>query len=614
MRKRIFSIFLAVAMIFCFLPLSAYADEHQHTFENKHGYDLSNLPDGYSIPCKIYESPCSDECGYSLYSWDVFGLSGQFVDKSGTSGLTVYQHYREWFEKIYGKNATAKQYQTGGGSAGTGGVGRHPSGYQDSTGTPSINLDGVYIFSLSHDYTYARINAASKTSSSTEDSKYSFPVYRYCADSTLKSTFDQGTITESGDSVKYSVKFDEYKYSGYFGERFKGVAPCDGQYSLYIRPKYSISGSVFSSSYNDSVFRSSSGNLGLYGLDSYYVAGSTISIYSDVSLNYIGGYYPKSVTYQFTGVPYLKCKPTAPLYSKKTNITIYYKTYSPQKAQMQADYMKTAHGPDLKIGNRRDYLAALEAYMLTGSSPEDAISKVGDDYGIRISKTTCYRYIKMRLFPSLRYKHLPQGHPKKGKGQVHRSNVAHPGHRSIERRSHTIRTRKAPFHWEIDSVVGRAEGKSESCLVMTERTTRAEIVLKVKDKTAAETVKTLQRLKREIGRDWYMIFKTLTCDNGPEFADQAGIDALGVTTFYCHPQAPHERGTNEVTNKLVRRKLPKGKSMAKVTQKQATEVQHWVNHYTRPMFGGKSAADKLRAELDKLSLYNRAKVYKFFDL
>ena len=293
---------------------------------------------------------------------------------------------------------------------------------------------------------------------------------------------------------------------------------------------------------------------------------------------------------------------------------IYYKTYSPQKAQMQADYMKTAHGPDLKIGNRRDYLAALEAYMLTGSSPEDAISKVGDDYGIRISKTTCYRYIKMRLFPSVRYKHLPQGHPKKGRGQVHRSNVAHPGHRSIERRAHAIRTRQAPFHWEIDSVVGKAEGKSESCLVMTERTTRAEIVLKVKDKSAGETVKALQRLKREMGRDWYMIFKTLTCDNGPEFADQAGIDALGVTTFYCHPQAPHERGTNEVTNKLVRRKLPKGKSMAKVTQKQATEVQHWVNHYTRPMFGGKSAADKLRAELDKLSLYNRAKVYRFFDL
>ena len=105
-----------------------------------------------------------------------------------------------------------------------------------------------------------------------------------------------------------------------------------------------------------------------------------------------------------------------------------------------------------------------------------------------------------------------------------------------------------------------------------------------------------------------MIFHTITNDNGSEFADQDGIDALGVTTFYCHPQSPHERGTNEVTNKLVRRKLPKGKSMAKVTQKQATEVQHWVNHYTRPMFGGKSAADMLKEELDKLP-YTTAKRY-----
>ena len=145
MRKRIFSIFLAVAMIFCIIPLSAYADEHQHTFENKHGYDLSNLPEGYSIPCKIYESPCSSECGYSLYSWDVFGLSGQFVDKTGTSGLVVYQHYREWFEKIYGRNATASKYQTGGGSAGTGGVGRRPSGYSENN-KPDVSNTGLLHF------------------------------------------------------------------------------------------------------------------------------------------------------------------------------------------------------------------------------------------------------------------------------------------------------------------------------------------------------------------------------------------------------------------------------------------------------------------------------------
>lgn len=330
MKKRVFSLFLALVVTFSMVCPLVFADDsstHVHNWTSGVIFEFSDTVEG--IPVSVSVKKCT-ECNFYKHTYKFFGLSFDFYSVTAYTGivedflLDVSLHIMN----SLGKNVSAKKYETGGGSAGTGGVGRHPSGYQDSTGTPSINLDGVYIFALSHDYTYARINAASKTSSSTEDSKYSFPVYRYCADSTLKSTFDQGTITESGDSVKYSVKFDEYKYSGYFGERFKGVAPCDGQYSLYIRPKYSISGSVFSSSYNDSVFRSSSGDLGLYGLDSYYVAGSTISIYSNVSLNYIGGYYPKSVTYQFTGVPYLKCKPTAPLYSKKTNITINNNTWN----------------------------------------------------------------------------------------------------------------------------------------------------------------------------------------------------------------------------------------------------------------------------------------------
>ena len=330
MKKRVFSLFLALVVTFSMVCPLVFADDsstHVHNWTSGVISEFSDTVEG--IPVSVSVKKCT-ECNFYKHTYKFFGLSFDFYSVTAYTGivedflLDVSLHIMN----SLGKNASAKKYETGGGSAGTGGVSRHPSGYQDSTGTPSINLDGVYIFALSHDYTYARINAASKTSSSTEDSKYSFPVYRYCADSTLKSTFDQGTITESGDSVKYSVKFDEYKYSGYFGERFKGVAPCDGQYSLYIRPKYSISGSVFSSSYNDSVFRSSSGDLGLYGLDSYYVAGSTISIYSNVSLNYIGGYYPKSVTYPFTGVPYLKCKPTAPLYSKKTNITINNNTWN----------------------------------------------------------------------------------------------------------------------------------------------------------------------------------------------------------------------------------------------------------------------------------------------
>lgn len=292
----------------------------------------------------------------------------------------------------------------------------------------------------------------------------------------------------------------------------------------------------------------------------------------------------------------------------------YYSVYSAQKAQSHADYMRSSHGPDLKIGNRFDYLAALESYMLDGSSPQDAITKVGNDYDIRISKSTCYRYIDMKLFPTMRFADLPQGHPKRAKRAVVCANVTHPKHRSIEKRDKSVLTRQQGGHWEFDSVIGKKVGKNESCLVITGRKTKAEIILKPENKDAVGTVNALKWLKDKIGPDWKTIFLTLTCDNGSEFADQEGIDALGVTTFYCHPQSPHERGTNEVTNKLVRRKLPKGKSMAHITQKEATEIQHWVNHYSRPMFGGKSAADMLKAELDKIQLIDRQRVYKFFDL
>lgn len=292
----------------------------------------------------------------------------------------------------------------------------------------------------------------------------------------------------------------------------------------------------------------------------------------------------------------------------------FYTAYSPQLAHSRAEYMRTAHGPQLKIGNRRDYLAALEALMLAGSSPEDAIQKVGNAFGLMISKTTCYRYIGLGLFASLRYQHLPQGHRKKGKRKVSHANVSCPGHRSIETRSPDVKGRADFGHWELDSVIGKSKGKNESLLVLTERKTRAEIILRPRAKTAEETIKALQRLRRYLGSDWKLLFKTITCDNGTEFSDQSGIDALGVQTFYCHPRCPSERGSNEVNNKLVRRKFPKGQSLKKVTQKQAIEVQQWMNNYTRPTFQHQSAAQMLEKELDKLPLHNPTKVKLFFGI
>lgn len=252
-----------------------------------------------------------------------------------------------------------------------------------------------------------------------------------------------------------------------------------------------------------------------------------------------------------------------------------------------------------------------------GYSPYAAIQKVQDTYGLTISKQTLYRYIKEGLIPNVTYKTLPVGHPKKRKGKVAKKkpmrskNVLH---RSIEQRPKYITLRNTFGHWEIDSIIGSSEGKKESCLVLTERMTRQEIVIKVADKTAMSTVRAMQRLKRQLGRDFKLLFQTLTSDNGCEFADQAGLDALGLTTYYCHPQAPHERGGNENNNKLLRRYFPKGKSMKNKTQYDATMAQHFINGYPREMFGGRCSSDLFKEELERLPLKNRQKVYRFFSI
>ena len=71
------------------------------------------------------------------------GFTG-YKDFDSGSGSLLADYLKEWKDKTFGQNATAKKYETGGGSAGTSGVGRHPSGYADDTGTPSVSPTGAY--------------------------------------------------------------------------------------------------------------------------------------------------------------------------------------------------------------------------------------------------------------------------------------------------------------------------------------------------------------------------------------------------------------------------------------------------------------------------------------
>lgn len=84
-------------------------------------------------------------------------------------------------------------------------------------------------------------------------------------------------------------------------------------------------------------------------------------------------------------------------------------------------------------------------------------------------------------------------------------------------------------------------------------------------------------------------FKTVTADNGTEFHDYAAIErATGTAFYFATPHHSWERGTNENTNGLIRQYVPKGTSMAKLTQQRCNAIARALNNRPRKRLGFKT--------------------------
>ena len=279
MHKRLISFFLVFSLLLSLFSVSAFADDaHQHTFENKREYDLTNLPDGYQIPFTVYEAPCSGGCGYSEYSWNIFGISGKFVDKTGTPALTVYKHYREWFESTYGQNATATKAPSG--------IGRKDlPGYADDKGTPAVGKDGTFPLSGSYSFLgYSTYGGSSLLDNFTFDCSHSWRTrFGYNTYGNFYTTYSNGAVSVSGH---LSSDASAYRYFSPIMAAYYFVAPHDGYYTVSA-PTASVVASVkrYDGSYanlgNDKVLNiyyspSHKESNGLYSCSAYtgYTSGS----------------------------------------------------------------------------------------------------------------------------------------------------------------------------------------------------------------------------------------------------------------------------------------------------------------------------------------------------
>lgn len=283
------------------------------------------------------------------------------------------------------------------------------------------------------------------------------------------------------------------------------------------------------------------------------------------------------------------------------------KRYDAYRGQCVREENGHNKGKPLKIGNDYSYAQKAEELMLKKRySPYACIQYISQkcpEIKTRVCLTTLYSYIDKGVFLNVTRDTLPF-HKKRPHRRAEAPTVALNNLRgeSIENRPKSVKSRDSFGHWEMDTVVS-GQGKSKVCLlVLTERKTRFEIIRRMENKKAESTVKALNRIERDFGTPVFRrMFQTITTDNGVEFLNGIGIEksvrgGKRTKTYYCHPYASCERGSNEKQNQLIRRLIPKGSDISKFTKQNIQDVQNWLNDYPRKMFDGKSSLDMLKGE------------------
>ena len=172
---------------------------------------------------------------------------------------------------------------------------------------------------------------------------------------------------------------------------------------------------------------------------------------------------------------------------------------------------------------------------------------------------------------------------------------------SIEKRPVSIDNREEFGHWEIDTVIGLKSGKDNVLLTIAERKTRQFIVRKIADKSALAVMAELDKLREECGDRFSSVFKTITSDNGSEFANLSELEQVTDTNIYfTHPYSSFERGTNERHNGLIRRFLPKGTRMTDCSIDTIAFVEDWCNTLPRKILGYRTPEELFESEMDKI--------------
>jgi IS30 family transposase len=221
-----------------------------------------------------------------------------------------------------------------------------------------------------------------------------------------------------------------------------------------------------------------------------------------------------------------------------------------------------------------------------------------DDESMRVSHETVYRSLFIQARGVLKKELMDHLRSKRRMRRSRHASVSGQSRGqivdaiSIRERPPEVEDRAIPGHWEGDLLSG---AKNSYLATLVERHSRFAMLIKVSSKDTEVVVATLSRHVRKLPAT---LRRSLTWDRGLEMAKHKAFTvATDVKVYFCDPQSPWQRGTNENTNLLLRQYFPRGTDLSAYSQAQLDQVALRLNQRPRKTLGFQTPASKLQASV-----------------
>src|SRR3974390_2010064 len=214
----------------------------------------------------------------------------------------------------------------------------------------------------------------------------------------------------------------------------------------------------------------------------------------------------------------------------------------------------------------------------------------------QVSHETIYRslfvqargVLKKELLRHLRSKRTIRRSRQASLHQDRRGQIVDPV--SIRERPAAVEDRAVPGHWEGDLLSG---SKNSYIATLVERHTRYVMLAKVANKDTQTIISALIKQAKMLPTELY---KSLTWDRGKELADHRRLTlATNIDVYFCDPQSPWQRGSNENTNGLLRQYFPKGADLSVYSQAHLNRVARQLNQRPRKTLRFETPAERFNA-------------------